>query len=157
MQYGSGRAGSGALRWVRLGQKSLGAWFPPRGFLLVRRRHGAAIPHAFTLAAGLLFGSVVGVFIAVVGSTASAVIATLLVRATGWQLRLLPPSDQPAGRASVSEAGWPSCRCGHSHRPFAAINYAAGASGVRILLPPGRPWRACSPAPRPVNPERVRR
>lgn len=85
--------------------KSLGAWFP-LAFLLVHTV--VTVPPfprtAFTLAAGLLFGSVVGVFIAVVGSTASAVIAMLLVRATGWQLNSLvraPPSDQPAGRASA--------------------------------------------------------
>ena len=44
---------------------------------------------AFTLAAGLMFGPLLGVAIAVVASTASAIIALLLIRAFGWQLNRL--------------------------------------------------------------------
>lgn len=117
--------------------KSLGAWFP-LAFLLVHTV--VTVPPfprtAFTLAAGLLFGSVVGVFIAVVGSTASAVIAMLLVRATGWQLNSLV-RRRAINRLDerLRERGWLAIL---SLRlipvvPFAAINYAAGASGVRIL------------------------
>ena len=70
---------------------------------------------AFTLAAGLLFGPVLGVLIAVVASTASAVIAMLLVRAAGWQLNRLVRHraiDTVRRSACASGAGWPSCRCG---------------------------------------------
>jgi uncharacterized membrane protein YdjX (TVP38/TMEM64 family) len=70
--------------------KSVGPWFP-LAFL------GAHIvvtvlpfPRtAFTLAAGLLFGPALGVVLAVLASTASAVIALLLVRVAGWQLSRL--------------------------------------------------------------------
>ncbi|HEY2447491.1 MAG TPA: hypothetical protein VGI49_01515, partial [Mycobacterium sp.] len=44
---------------------------------------------AFTLAAGLLFGPALGVTLAVLASTASAVIALVLVRGAGWQLSRL--------------------------------------------------------------------
>lgn len=116
------------------------------------RRHGAAIPRtAFTLAAGLLFGSVVGVFIAVVGSTASAVIAMLLVRATGWQLNSLV-RRRAINRLDerLRERGWLAIL---SLRlipvvPFAAISYAAGASGVRILSFAWATLAGLLPAPR---------
>src|SRR6202042_2454406 len=44
---------------------------------------------AFTLAAGLLFGPVLGVALAVAASTVSAMIAFALVRMAGWQLSRL--------------------------------------------------------------------
>ena len=87
---------------------------------------------AFTLAAGLLFGPALGIAIAVVASTLSAVIALLLVRALGWQLNRLV--SHPAV-ASVDARGWPAIL---SLRmipavPFSVLNYAAGASAVRLL------------------------
>jgi uncharacterized membrane protein YdjX (TVP38/TMEM64 family) len=91
---------------------------------------------AFTLAAGLLFGSFPGALIAVTASTASAVIALLLVRAGGWQLSALvshPAIETVDNR--LRQRGWLAVL---SLRlipavPFAAINYAAGVSTVRIL------------------------
>lgn len=119
--------------WAR----SLGPWFP-LAFLAV---HIVAtvfpFPRtAFTLAAGLLFGSWWGTLIAVTASTASAVIALLLVRAGGWQLSHLvshPAID--AVDARLRRRGWLAVL---SLRlipmvPFAVINYAAGASAVRIV------------------------
>jgi uncharacterized membrane protein YdjX (TVP38/TMEM64 family) len=116
---------------------SVGPWFP-LAFL------GAHIvvtvfpfPRtAFTLAAGLLFGPLLGVTIAVVASTISAVIALLLVRAAGWQLsRLVRHPRVEVLDARLHERGWPAIL---SMRmipavPFSVLNYAAGASAVRVL------------------------
>jgi uncharacterized membrane protein YdjX (TVP38/TMEM64 family) len=91
---------------------------------------------AFTLAAGLLFGPYLGVPLAVVASTVSAVIALLLVRAAGWQLsRLVRHPRVDSLDARLRERGWPAVL---SMRmipavPFSVANYAAGASAVRVL------------------------
>lgn len=69
---------------------SVGPWFPAA--FLVAHIAVTVLPFprtAFTLAAGLLFGPVLGVVLAVIASTASALIALLLVRAAGWQLSRL--------------------------------------------------------------------
>lgn len=115
---------------------SVGPWFP-LAFL------GAHIvvtvfpfPRtAFTLAAGLLFGPALGVGIAVAASTCSAVIALLLVRALGWQLtNLVNHSAVATVDARLRARGWPAIL---SLRmipavPFSVLNYAAGASAVRL-------------------------
>ncbi len=91
---------------------------------------------AFTLAAGLLFGPYLGVPLAVLASTVSAVIALLLVRAAGWQLsRLVRHSRVDSLDARLRERGWLAVI---SMRmipavPFSVVNYAAGASAVRVL------------------------
>ena len=90
---------------------------------------------AFTLAAGLLFGPALGIAIAVVASTLSAVIALLLVRALGWQLSGLVSHPAVASvDARLRARGWPAIL---SLRmipavPFSVLNYAAGASAVRL-------------------------
>ena len=117
--------------------ESVGPWFP----LAFLGTHVLAtvvpLPRtAFTLAAGLLFGPVLGVPIAVVASTASAVLAMLLVRAAGWQLnRLVRHRSIDTVDERLSKRGWLAIL---SLRlipavPFSAINYAAGASTVRLL------------------------
>lgn len=117
--------------------KSVGPWFP-LAFL------GAHIvitvlpfPRtAFTLAAGLLFGPVLGVALAVGASTTSAVIALLLVRAAGWRLSRLVRHDAVATlNARLRDRGWPAVM---SLRlipavPFSVLNYAVGASAVRVV------------------------
>ena len=90
---------------------------------------------AFTLAAGLLFGPAPGIAIAVVASTLSAVIALLLVRALGWQLSgLVSHPAVVSVDARLRARGWPAIL---SLRmipavPFSVLNYAAGASAVRL-------------------------
>ena len=90
---------------------------------------------AFTLAAGLLFGSALGVAIAVAASTVSAVAALLLVRAAGWQLnRLVHHPGIESVDSWLRQRGWPAVL---SMRlipavPFSVLNYAAGASAVRL-------------------------
>lgn len=112
-----------------------GPWFPLA--FLAAHALATVVPFprtAFTLAAGLLFGPALGVGIAVTASTISAVIAVLLVRAFGWQLGRLHPRVE-AIDAHLSRRGWPAVL---SLRmipavPFSVINYAAGASSVRLL------------------------
>lgn len=119
--------------WAR----SVGPWFPLVFWLVHVVVTVPPFPRTtFTLAAGLLFGPVFGVAIAVTASTASAVLATLLVRATGWRLDRLVRS-RAVGRLDdrLRERGWLAIL---SLRfipvvPFAAINYAAGASAVRVM------------------------
>lgn len=116
---------------------SVGPWFP-LAFL------GAHIvitvlpfPRtAFTLSAGLLFGPALGVALAVTASALSALLALLLVRAFGWQLsRLLSHPGIDALDARLQARGWPAVL---SLRlipavPFSVLNYAAGASAVRVM------------------------
>jgi uncharacterized membrane protein YdjX (TVP38/TMEM64 family) len=117
--------------------ESVGPWFP----LAFLGAHIVAtvvpVPRtAFTLAAGLLFGPALGVPIAVVASTVSAVLAMLLVRAAGWQLnRLVRHRSIETVDERLSKRGWlaiVSLRLIPAV-PFSAINYAAGASTVRLL------------------------
>lgn len=92
---------------------------------------------AFTLAAGVLFGPLVGVALTVVGATASAVLALLLVRAVGRDVvatRLRHPAFRSVD-ARLAGRGWLTVA---SMRlvpvvPFWAVNYACGVSSVRVV------------------------
>ena len=116
---------------------SVGPWFPLA--FLAAHIVVTVLPFprtAFTLAAGLLFGPVLGVTLAVVASTASAVIALVLVRAAGWQLsRLVRHQAVETVDARLRDRGWIAVM---SLRlipavPFSVLNYAAGASAIRVL------------------------
>ncbi|MDV3124759.1 TVP38/TMEM64 family protein [Mycobacterium sp. 21AC1] len=116
---------------------SVGPWFPLA--FLAAHTVVTVFPFprtAFTLAAGLLFGPALGVTIAVVASTISAVIALLLIRAAGWQLNRLvrhPRVDSLDTR--LRQRGWPvilSTRMIPAV-PFSVLNYAAGATAVRVV------------------------
>lgn len=116
---------------------SVGPWFPLAflgAHLLV-----TVFPFprtAFTLAAGLLFGPLLGITLAVTASTVSALMALLLVRAVGWQFnRLVSHPTLDSLDARLRRRGWPAIL---SLRmipavPFSVLNYAAGASAVRPL------------------------
>jgi uncharacterized membrane protein YdjX (TVP38/TMEM64 family) len=117
--------------------ESVGPWFPLAFLLAHIVVTVVPVPRtAFTLAAGLLFGPVLGAVIAVVASTGSAMLAVLLVRAAGWQLnRLIRHRAVHRVDQRLRERGWVAIL---SLRlipvvPFSALNYAAGASAVRIL------------------------
>jgi len=117
--------------------ESVGPWFPLAFLLAHALVTVAPFPRtAFTLAAGLLFGPLLGVAIAVLGSTASALIALVLVRAAGWRLnRLVRHRAIHTVDERLRQRGWPTVL---SLRlipavPFSAINYAAGASAMRVL------------------------
>jgi uncharacterized membrane protein YdjX (TVP38/TMEM64 family) len=116
---------------------SVGPWFPLA--FLCAHIVVTVLPFprtAFTLAAGLLFGPVLGVTLAVTASALSALIALYLVRALGWQLNHLvshPRVDALDER--LRSRGWPAVL---SLRlipavPFSVLNYASGASSVGVL------------------------
>jgi uncharacterized membrane protein YdjX (TVP38/TMEM64 family) len=116
---------------------SMGPWFPLA--FLAAHIVVTVLPFprtAFTLAAGLLFGPLLGITLAVTASTASAMIALMLVRAAGWQLsRLVRHQAVDRVDTRLRERGWLAVI---SLRlipvvPFAPLNYAVGASGVRVL------------------------
>jgi uncharacterized membrane protein YdjX (TVP38/TMEM64 family) len=128
------RPGAMQLRdWAQ----SLGPWFPLA--FLAAHIVVTVFPFprtAFTLASGLLFGPWLGIAIAVVASAVSALLALLLVRAAGWSLdRLVPHPRVKTLDARLRRRGWPTVM---SMRlipavPFSVLNYAAGASAVRVL------------------------
>jgi uncharacterized membrane protein YdjX (TVP38/TMEM64 family) len=116
---------------------SVGPWFPLA--FLAAHIVVTVLPFprtAFTLSAGLLFGPVLGVTLAVAASTASALVALVLVRAAGWQLsRLVRHDAVEALDTRLRDRGWISVM---SLRlipavPFSVLNYAVGASAVRVL------------------------
>ena len=116
---------------------TVGPWFPLA--FLAAHVVVTVLPFprtAFTLAAGLLFGPVLGVAIAVTASTVSALLALLLVRGLGWQLsKLVSHPALDAVDARLRARGWAAVL---SLRlipvvPFSVLNYAAGASSVRVL------------------------
>jgi uncharacterized membrane protein YdjX (TVP38/TMEM64 family) len=116
---------------------SVGPWFPLA--FLAAHVVVTVFPFprtAFTLAAGLLFGTALGVGIAVLASTLSALIALWLVRAVGWRLdRLVSHPAIETVDARLHRRGWPvvaSLRLIPAV-PFSVINYAAGASAVRAV------------------------
>jgi uncharacterized membrane protein YdjX (TVP38/TMEM64 family) len=116
---------------------SVGPWFPLA--FLAAHLVVTVFPFprtAFTLAAGLLFGPALGVGLAVLASTASALVALWLVRAVGWQLdRLVSHPAIDTVDARLRRRGWPvvfSLRLIPAV-PFSVINYAAGASTVRTV------------------------
>jgi uncharacterized membrane protein YdjX (TVP38/TMEM64 family) len=117
--------------------ESVGPWFPLAFLMAHTVVTVVPVPRtAFTLAAGLLFGPVLGVAIAVVASTASALIAMLLVRAAGWQLnRLVRHKSIDTVDERLRKRGWLAILSLRliAAVPFSAINYAAGASAVRVL------------------------
>jgi uncharacterized membrane protein YdjX (TVP38/TMEM64 family) len=116
---------------------SVGPWFPLA--FLCAHIGVTVLPFprtAFTLAAGLLFGPVLGVTLAVTASALSALIALYLVRALGWQLsHLVSHPKVDALDERLRSRGWPAVL---SLRlipavPFSVLNYAAGASSVGVL------------------------
>ncbi len=122
---------------VRAAVTSAGAWAPLLFVLFSGAVTITPIPRTvFTVAAGVLFGSAVGVLLAVAGTTLAAVAAFWLVRAVGG-----PFVERHSHRASVA---WVRRRLDRSGLlavlslrlipmvPFAALNYAAGLSGVRF-------------------------
>jgi uncharacterized membrane protein YdjX (TVP38/TMEM64 family) len=116
--------------------ESVGPWFPLAFLTAHTLATVVPVPRtAFTLAAGLLFGPLLGVSIAVVASAASAVIALLLVRAAGWRLdRLTHYRAIDRLNERLRERGWQAVL---SLRlipavPFSVLNYAVGASAIRL-------------------------
>lgn len=117
--------------------QTLGPWFPVA--FLVAHTVVTVFPFprtAFTLSAGLLFGPWLGVLLAVLASALSAVGVLILMRVFGWQLsRVVRHPRLDSLDARLRQRGWPAVV---SLRlipaiPFSVINYAAGASAVRLV------------------------
>lgn len=116
---------------------SVGPWFPLA--FLAAHIVVTVFPFprtAFTLSAGLLFGPLLGIGIALVASSLSAVIALFLIRAVGWQLdRMVRHPRIDALNTRLQQRGWLTVL---SMRmipvvPFSVFNYAAGASSIRVV------------------------
>ena len=133
------RLGPGGLSagTVQDAVRGAGAWAPALFVVLQILVTVPPVPRTiFTLAAGLLFGSVLGVAIAVSATALSAVVAFWLVRLTGGAL-----VERFADRGPVV---WTRQRLDRSGLlavtslrlipalPFSLLNYAAGLSGVRF-------------------------
>jgi uncharacterized membrane protein YdjX (TVP38/TMEM64 family) len=132
----SGPAGLGPAA-VQDTVRSAGAWAPALFIALQVLVTVPPVPRTiFTVAAGLLFGSVTGVVLAVTATALAAVAAFWLVRLTGGGLM-----ERFADRGPVV---WTRRRLDRSGLltvtslrlipalPFSLLNYAAGLSGVRF-------------------------
>lgn len=117
--------------------RGAGLWAPVLFVFLQVVVTTAPVPRTvFTLASGVLFGSVVGVAVAVAATITAAVGAFLLVRWVGAAL--------PVRWVEHSAMRWLRDRLDRSGvlavaslrliapLPFAVVNYAAGLSGVRL-------------------------
>jgi uncharacterized membrane protein YdjX (TVP38/TMEM64 family) len=117
--------------------RAAGFWAPALFVLLQAVVNVAPTPRTvFSLAAGVLFGSLAGMALAVVATTLSAALAFWLVRVTGGRL-VARHADRPAAR-------WVRARLDRSGLlavvslrlipvlPFFVTNYAAALSGVRF-------------------------
>lgn len=117
--------------------RAAGAWAPALFVALQVVITIGPVPRTiFTVAAGLLFGAVTGVLLAVTATALAAVVAFWLVRVTGGRL-----VERYADRGPVA---WTRARLDRSGLlavtslrlipaiPFSVLNYAAGLSGVRF-------------------------
>jgi len=117
--------------------RGAGVWAPALFLVLQVFVTVPPVPRTiFTVAAGLLFGSALGVAVAVVATALAAVVAFWLVRLTGGGV-----VERFADRAPVV---WTRQRLDRSGLlavtslrlipvlPFSLLNYAAGLSGVRF-------------------------
>jgi uncharacterized membrane protein YdjX (TVP38/TMEM64 family) len=119
--------------WAR----AAGPWFPLL-FFVAHALATIALPRLpFTLSAGLMFGPVTGIAVAISATTLSAALAFLLVRAIGRDAiaaRLTHPAVSAVDRR-LARRGWLAVG---SLRligpiPFPLVNYLAGASSIRFM------------------------
>ncbi|MCY7343845.1 MAG: TVP38/TMEM64 family protein [Pseudonocardia sp.] len=129
---------AGGVPDVRAAVAAAGIWAPMLFVLLQGAVTITPLPRTvFTVAAGVLFGSVAGVLLAVAGTTLAAVAAFWLVRRLGAGF-----VQRHSHRAGI---GWVRARLDQrgllavmSLRmipmvPFAILNYASGLSGVKFV------------------------
>jgi len=122
---------------VRNWARAAGPWFP-LVFFVAHALATVALPRLpFTLSAGLLFGPVTGIAVAISATTVSASLAFLLVRAIGRDA-IAPRLTHPAVAAvdrRLARRGWLAVG---SLRligpvPFPLVNYCAGVSSIRLV------------------------
>lgn len=127
-----------APQQIREWADSVGPMFPLLFFLVHALVTVAPFPRTvFTLSAGLLFGPILGITLAVAATTASAVLALLLVRALDREqvaARLTHPAVQAVDRR-LARRGWLAVGSLRliAPVPFSVINYCAGLSSVRMM------------------------
>lgn len=127
-----------SISQVREWAESMGPGFVLVFFLTQAVLTIAPVPRTvFTLSAGLLFGPVAGVVVAIAATTVSAVLALLLVRALGRtavQARLTHPAVK-AIDARLARRGWLAVGSLRliAPAPFALVNYCSGLSAVHVL------------------------
>ena len=115
-----------------------GAWFPVLFWLLYVVVTQFPIPRTImTLSAGVLFGSVWGVVLAITATTASATISMAVIRGLlrDWiEPRLTHPSVELINR-HLEERGWLAIASLRmiAAVPFSIMNYAAALTRVRVL------------------------
>ncbi|MBO0852892.1 MAG: TVP38/TMEM64 family protein [Nocardia sp.] len=119
---------------------SVGPLFPLVFFLVHALVTVAPFPRTvFTISAGLLFGPVLGISVAVAATTVSAVLALLLVRALDHhQLADRLALNHPAMRAidrRLARRGWLAVGSLRliAPVPFSVVNYCAGLSSVGLV------------------------
>ncbi|MFF0455904.1 TVP38/TMEM64 family protein [Nocardia africana] len=127
-----------APQQIREWADSVGPMFPLLFFLVHALVTVAPFPRTvFTLSAGLLFGPILGITLAVAATTVSAVLALLLVRALDREqvaARLNHPAVQAVDRR-LARRGWLAVGSLRliAPVPFSVINYCAGLSSVRMM------------------------
>ncbi|MGA9869867.1 MAG: TVP38/TMEM64 family protein [Rhodococcus sp. (in: high G+C Gram-positive bacteria)] len=122
---------------MREWSRSIGPAFPLVFFAIHTVVTIAPIPRTlFTLTAGVLFGPLTGLAVTVGASTASAVLALLMVRAVGrdWFAARM---THPAVRAiddSLLRRGWLAVGSLRliAPVPFSVVNYCCGVSSIRV-------------------------
>ncbi|KZM72538.1 TVP38/TMEM64 family protein [Nocardia terpenica] len=123
---------------IREWAHSVGPLFPVVFFLVHAVVTVAPFPRTvFTLSAGLLFGPVLGITLAVAATTVSALLALLLVRALDREqvaARLTHPAVRAVDRR-LARRGWLAVGSLRliAPVPFSIINYCAGLSSVRLV------------------------
>lgn len=129
---------SGGIQDVRRVVAESGAWAPVLFVLLQGVVTITPVPRTvFTVAAGVLFGSIAGVLLTILATVLAALAAHWLVRSVGGGF-----VDRHSHRPGVA---WVRGRLDHNGLlavvslrlipavPFAVMNYASGLAGVRLL------------------------
>ena len=127
-----------SLPQLRAWSDQTGAWFPVVFWLLYVVVTQFPIPRTLlTVSAGVLFGAVEGILLALTATTVSAVISLLLVR---FLLRdwVEPRLTHPAVRrinARLEERGWLAITSLRmiAGVPFSVLNYAAALTRVPVV------------------------
>lgn len=125
------------LSTLRQWADATGAWFPLLFWLLYVLVTQFPIPRTImTVSAGILFGTVEGIVLALTATTVSAVISLLVVRflLRDWvEPRLTHPKLKTIN-ARLEQRGWLAILSLRmiAAVPFSVLNYAAGLTRVRV-------------------------
>ncbi|WP_094272894.1 TVP38/TMEM64 family protein [Rhodococcus sp. OK302] len=117
---------------------SVGPMFPLVFFLVHALVTVAPVPRTiFTLSAGVLFGSAMGIALTIAATTVSAILALYLVRAIGrdvvWQ-RISSPTIRRVDER-IEKRGWLAVGSLRliAFAPFSVVNYCCGISSIRLV------------------------